>query len=436
MIAYAFPPLNGSGVARPFYFAKHLRDFGYAPTVITRPLMAHSKPDFESLAQLKKRCDILKAQPWDRDDWAGWVRKRFGWLDIPFGKLGLGDHVVSERLVWGYRYFWPGFRENLHWVWPAVICGLNALRKQRFDLIWATGDPWPSLQAGYWLSRLSGKPFVADIRDPWTYGALWAPYDQGEVSRTKRWEKRVINQAARIISTSPLTADIMRLRVGKRSAQRIVAITNGFSELDGNVKRDLPQSKCVFCYAGKLSQNHRNPDILLRGLRRACQDSELARDVRLQFIGKMANFDSKIPLYGLEEIVLCSGVVPLAESKAYMRGSDVLLLLQTIKGSGSDVISGKAYEYMAARKAILAIVAENGGDAWLIRQTGCGLITGIEDEERVAEGIRHFWQLWKNNKLDSTVDPKQIERFSRYSLTKDLAKNFDEILTHSRNSNG
>ena len=47
-----------------------------------------------------------------------------------------------------------------------------------------------------------------------------------------------------------------------------------------------------------------------------------------------------------------------------MRGADVNVLLQTI-ASGTDVIAGKAFDYLAARRPILGVVDPNGGDAWL-----------------------------------------------------------------------
>jgi len=429
MIAYAFPPQNASGIARPFYFAKYLRDFGYAPTVITRSINFKGNLDFDLLAELDQCCDILRTQPWDCDDWPAWNQRCFGLFDWFFRTLGLGRHAVSDRFIWGYRYLWPNLRENVHWVWPALLCGFRAFHQQRFDLIWATGDPWSSLYAGYWLSRLTGKPLVADIRDPWTYGVLWNPYDQAEASRARCWERRIINKAVRIVYTSPLTTHIMKQKVSKASARKMTTITNGFSmEQQYQSEKETPSHKCVFCYVGKLSKNFRNADILLRGFKQACQDPELARDVHLQFIGGMDNFDMEVAQYGLGDLVQSTGYVSHSESKRFMRGSDVLVLLQTITGPGIDVISGKGFEYLSARKPVLAVVPDSGGDAWLIRQHNAGIITGVQDSNRIAHGIRHYWELWKQNKLTSKVSQFNINHFERRHLTKNLAALFDEVL--------
>ena len=52
MICEKFPPFNVSGSARPFYFAKYLREFGYEPTVLTATLSSSDERDDALLAEL------------------------------------------------------------------------------------------------------------------------------------------------------------------------------------------------------------------------------------------------------------------------------------------------------------------------------------------------------------------------------------------------
>jgi len=58
MICEKFPPFNVSGSARPFYFAKYLRDFGYEPTVLTATLSRADERDDALLAQLDPHVSI------------------------------------------------------------------------------------------------------------------------------------------------------------------------------------------------------------------------------------------------------------------------------------------------------------------------------------------------------------------------------------------
>jgi hypothetical protein len=243
-----------------------------------------------------------------------------------------------------------------------------------------------------------------------------------------RWERRIIGHAARTVYTSPLTTAIMGKRIGKRAEHRMVTITNGFSEMKGTPRRDVPTDKCLFCYVGNLMAGHRRPDLLFRGLQWASKDDRIAREIRVQFVGGMAGFEENITRYGLTDLVSCSGSVPQAESKRYMQGADVLVLIQGITGPGKDVISGKAYEYLSARKPILAVVPEEGGDAWLVRKTQSGIVTGIDSAERVADAIRRYWNLWRNGQLGKAVADVDIDEFSRRNLTRKLADLFDEVI--------
>ena len=74
--------------------------------------------------------------------------------------------------------FRRGLGRNLSWVIPGLVAGLRACFKGKYDIVWATGDPLSSLQIGYWLSRITRKPLILDIRDPLTYGCLWLPHDR------------------------------------------------------------------------------------------------------------------------------------------------------------------------------------------------------------------------------------------------------------------
>jgi len=391
-IAFAFPPANDSGSARPFHFARNLPDFGYHPVVITQQGFEDYPEDPSLLEKLTGRCDIAHLRP------------------LPFGRF-------SQKA-----------RRLLEWPARVVAAGLRMHLRSPFDLIWATSPPGFALLPAAALSRLTGRPLVVDMRDPWTYGCLWHPTSRLR-ARVETWlERMVLSQAARIVFTSPLTTETMRRRMGRRIGRRMVTITNGFDAEAPEPIPDAPRDKCVFRHIGRVDRRVRSPEVLLGGLKLACSRPELARDVRLQFIGGLADFRGDLERHGLTEQVEDLGFVSSSASRAYMRGADVLVLLQTIPGLGGDVIAGKAYEYLAARRPVLGVVWQAGGDAWLLRQTGAGLITGLDSPERVAEGFVHYWRLWKQGKLESAVGRADISRFSRRRLTAELAALFDDVL--------
>jgi len=427
MLAEEFPPINIMGTWRPLGFAKYLAEFGFWPVVITRRDYQKYDVDYEPLKALTGRCDIHRVPLLDSSLLARRRRRR------------KAQEQTSERNAYGradrrigpWRLLRRKVGHQLGFFWPAVAKGLEVFVRQGFDLIWATGFPWQAVKAGYLLSRITVKPYVVDLRDPWTYGTLWHPTDREAAEHAKGWERRVLTTASRTVYTSPLTAQNMRRRLRPDCQDRIVCITNGFDECQSSAPSDKGDNRLVFRYVGKLA-GYRDPDILFKGLRLACQHEDLARDLRVEFVGRTAGYEQRIVSGSLSRCVDYMGYVSKQESNAFMRGADVLVLLQTITGPGRDVISGKAYEYLAARRPILGIVPEDGGDAWLLRETSAGIITGVTDPERIAEGIRRCWRLWKEGRLEELAPKGDISRFSRRNLTRQLAALFDEVLAEAK----
>ena len=141
----------------------------------------------------------------------------------------------------------------------------------------------------------------------------------------------------------------------------------------------------------------------------------------------MAGHEAKVAAFGVREQVRDVGQVSHAESLQYMRGADVNLLLQTIT-EGTDVIAGKTFEYLAARKPVVGVVAPDGGDAWLLRETGGGCVVSFDDPGAVADEMHRLWKLWKDGALADAEAKVVVERYTRRNLTRELASVFDEVL--------
>jgi len=309
-----------------------------------------------------------------------------------------------------------------------VWAGLRYLSREGFDLIWATGPPWPALTMGYRLSILTGKPLVVDIRDPWTYGVLWTKLGDEDRQKQLLRERRILRRARRIIYTSPLTAEIMRQRTDESIAQRILAITNGYAEDTGEIIAPASSDRCLFSYIGKVEKGIRDPSIMLEGFERACRDKAFARTALLRLVGDAGAYRQQLARFEKDKPIESVEPVPYRQSLNAMRTADVLVLLQTISGEGNDVIGGKAYEYLAARRPILGIVPPDGGDAWLLSSTGAGRVTGISDVQRVAEGFLHYWRLWRDGRLENVIPRQDLSQFSRRKVTAELAAIFDDVL--------
>lgn len=420
MIAYFFPPTNESGSARPFYFAKHLSEYGWRVTVLAPDERVRPETDHSLLDELVGRCKTIRVPVAGKG--ASGAASRASWLsEAPKG--------LSPR-VWRGLCRACGVVPGGKWGLPALLGGYWHYLTAGYDVIWVTGPPFRgTLDVGYHLSRLTGRPLVADLRDPWTYGVLWRPANPRAAEHERRREARLLHRAARVTFTSPLTTRVMRSRVPAELAARMLTLPNGFREDGVPVGRKERGEKCVFRYIGRLSRKVRQPDSLLTALATVCADPELRRRLELQFVGQMDGYEQRVKDLGLEDCVRCLGQVSLQQSLELMRTADVLVLLQTIQGEGDDCISGKAFEYLAAGRPVLAVVPATGGDAWLIRHTNVGQVADFEDPAGIATVLREYWERWRDGTLEAQHQPRNCEEFGRRNLTCRLAAILDDVVT-------
>ncbi|HPF38383.1 MAG TPA: glycosyltransferase [Phycisphaerae bacterium] len=436
-----FPPFTVSGSWRPFFFAKHLPAFGYLPDVISATPEAGDATDDSLLDQLDSRCRMKRRRLWVTTFRQWLSRLRPGGSrprtaptappkDAGAGTARPAGGDIREtrrfRIYWAivWRLYW-----YVDWCAPVLLTGALMAMRRRYELVWVSGPHSRNMFAGYWLSRLLRKPLVLDIRDPWTYGSLWAPATRDVDHAERKWARRILRRAARIVFTSPLTMEEMQRRFPEVAPDRMCVITNGYSADTVVPIRETPADVCLFRYVGSLNERRR-PDIILQGLRLARErNAELARDVRFEFIGGMAGHEAGIAEFDLEAVVTNVGRVTHEDSLRMIHGADVNVLLQTIS-EGQDVVSGKAFEYLAARKPILAVVSETGGDAWLVREARAGIVTPFDDAESVARAIESCWQSWKSGAGELTMSDERLEKFSRRHLTRDLARVLDDVVSN------
>src|SRR5438132_13514328 len=143
MIAFHFPPYSGgSGIHRTLKFTRYLPEFGWQPIVLTASRQAYgarAKDDY----QIPKGVEVARAFALD-------TKRHLSLRGKYFQSLALPDQWVT---------WWPG----------AVALGCNLIRKHRPDVIWSTYPIATAHLIGLTLYRLIGIPWVAYIRDPWTY---------------------------------------------------------------------------------------------------------------------------------------------------------------------------------------------------------------------------------------------------------------------------
>jgi glycosyltransferase involved in cell wall biosynthesis len=433
-----FAPAVKAGVFRPLAFARYLPEFGYQPLVVA-PAVLPGAPRDENLAATLTRDTLVHTfdLPHAREGLSRVVDRSKPLLRFAEKAAGVDDYALVTSLR---KKALAHSRQQRERDTVRVVVRLcrRLIRQHGPPLIWATAPDFYTLKAATVLKRRYGLKFVADYRDPWTYGVLWKPTSTAFSRRERRWERRVLEAADRVVFTSAKTQARMA-GLYPSSANKFTTIPNGFEDVVCGVESSgaaqstsnghCPNKRTFeLAFVGRTAA-YRDPAVLFDALQLLAQEHpQITADLRMRFVGVCVEAEGEAARRGLRHLVHLDGPVDFATSQQVMRNADLLVLLQTIDGPGDDVIAGKTYEYLAAGRPILAIVGDEGGDAWLLRQANVGVCVGISDPARIASQIRTYWQQWKSGTLHAAPRREWLQQFDRRHLTRRLADVFDGLL--------
>lgn len=409
MIAYHYPPLAGSsGIQRALRFSQDLPLIGWQPAVLSTHPRAYEKTSNDLLQDIPAGTDVTRAFALDARRHLSLFNRYPSWIARP-------DRWLS-------------------WLLGAVPAGLQMIRRHRPDVIWST-YPIPTAHLiGYWLSRLSGLPWVADFRDPMAH--VGYPADPATWRSYLAVEQKVFAQASRMVFTTPGAARLYQTRYPTQ-AGLIYVIENGFDEssytppiIDAeshSVAKPLNPGTITLLHSGIVYPEWRNPTTLFAALRRLIDAQHVdAACIRLRFRAP-EHTDFLITLaasFGLSDIVQILPPLGYQAALAEMCAADGLLVLQS--ADCNDQIPAKVYEYIRAGKPVLGLCGAGSDTEDVLQRAGMPLLAPLESTELVGLALHNFLTTVQNGTL-SASNTKFIESFSRFSKARELAQLLNEV---------
>jgi len=97
------------------------------------------------------------------------------------------------------------------------------------------------------------------------------------------------------------------------------------------------------------------------------------------------------------------------------RKAALLLLLINDTPNAELILTGKLFEYLAAKRPVICIGPKNGDAAEVIRETAAGNTFGFNDEEGLKETLRKNFAEFKSQSL--VVKSTSINKYERKNLT-------------------
>ena len=409
IITYYWPPAGGSGVQRWLKFVKYLQEFGIEPVVYTVENANYLKQDASLLNEVPKGLEILKQPIWEPTALLFWKKSKQQTKGI--SNVSKGGFLSFIR----GNFFIPD--PKVFWVKPSVSYLQKYLDNHTIDVIISTGPPHSMHLIAEKLHQKNTVKWLADFRDPWS--DLYYNTDFNQLAfaknKNKRLEERILRNSDCILTVSNSLKEEL-----EKTAKKVEVITNGFDDEFSASNNVILDTKFSISYIGLLPKQS-NPKLLFKVLKGLCKESEIfKKDLKLNFIGDISE-EVKVEILAnkLDENTDFVGYVSHQEAIAYQNKSQVLLLLIPNVKNNEGILTGKLFEYLKAKRPILAIGPEKGDLATILQETNSGVIVNFDAEEKLKLEIVALYQKYKEDKL--TVNFSNIEKYHRKELTKKLA---------------
>ena len=409
IITYYWPPAGGSGVQRWLKFVKYLQAFGIEPVVYTVDNGNYIKEDTSLLAEVPQNIEVLKQPIWE-------PTKLLFWKKNKQQKNGISN-VSGGGLLSFIRgnFFIPD--PKIFWVKPSVSYLQKYLDKNNIEVIISTGPPHSMHLIAQKLHQQNDVKWLADFRDPWSDLYYNKDFKQRPFAenKNKKLEEAVLKSADCILTVSAsLQQEFSKI------AKRVEVITNGFDTEVLESKNGSLDAVFSISYIGLLPRQS-NPKTLFKVLNRLCQENlAFKNDLQINFIGDISNeVKTEIELNDLVENTNFVGYVSHQKAIAFQEKSQVLLLLIPNINNNKGILTGKLFEYLKAKRPILAIGPEDGDLAAILAETKAGVVINFDAEEKLEFQIMELYRKFKGEKV--MVNLTNIQKYHRKELTKNLA---------------
>jgi glycosyltransferase involved in cell wall biosynthesis len=350
-LAFFFPPSRSSGVYRARATAGHLAAAGWDVTVYTAPREFFTRyigsvdPSLEQEAdeRIKVRRPGMGYFRWERD-----IRR--------YGRFRANMPILANAgYNWTQRRFFP--EHYASWIPHVVARALREHARKRFDLVLATGNPFASFAAAYWLHKLTGVPYALDYRDSWTFNQFTEESKYPDGHPAWAWERRTLEKSALTVFVNEGLRGWHAERY-PAAADRMSVVPNGWEpEILGRAAYPGPAAgrPLRFGYIGTITEAM-PLSVLFDAWRIARAHPELA-DASFELYGHLGFFkqsaDPLIDKIPLREDLGVSYRGPLAKTEVGRAYHSLDALVFCVPGA-KYVTSGKVFEYMATGKPIVS----------------------------------------------------------------------------------
>lgn len=405
-IAFHFPPIQvSSGVHRTLAFSRYFSEHNWNVSVLTADVKAYQQWTEAQYKFIPDKVSVVRAFARDTARHFSFKGRYLGWMSIP-------DRWQS-------------------WILGGVWAGYWQIRRERPDVILSTYPIASAHIIGYFLHKLTGVPWVADFRDPMLQDAYPS---NPTIRKLFAWiEKKAVKHCKQIIFTSPGAVELYQDRFPDVESDRWQLIPNGYDSKMFDALSEVPleqteHKKITLLHSGTIYPAERDPRALFQALSELKQEDELLAGqfkLVLRATGHDDLFAPMIAEYGISDMVELAPGTDYLTALQEMLQVDALLLMQA--SNCNYQTPAKAYEYIRAKRPVLALTDPSGDTATVIRQSGVAMVAPLDDVVAIKRTLQDFVQGITQDTFRYLPD-SDIEAFSRQHQAKTFCSLLDKIV--------
>jgi glycosyltransferase involved in cell wall biosynthesis len=400
MIVFHYPPMKGSsGVLRSLSFTNNLVDYGWKPVVMTVRPEAHPKIDYMSVNEVRREVKIIRNHAYD------------------------AARQLSFRGIYPGIFAWPDRWAS--WAITAIPAGIRLIKKYKPDVIWSTYPIATAHLIAYALKRISGIPWVADFRDPMS-DDNYESFIGGKIC--KLIERGTVKSADRLIFTTPGAIRLYQESFTDIPSSRWSCVPNGYDE-DSFLEAEATKvtdsginNKITLLHSGLIYPVERDPTEFFKAISELHSEGKISPDwltIMLRASGHDDFCKKQAVHLGIEQYVKFGSAVPYIDSLKEMLSASGLLIFQS--SICNQQIPAKIYEYIRARKPVLALTDEHGDTAALLKKVGLKNIAPLDNKDAIKKSLQDFIYMIRNQEF-TPAEEKVIRTMSRNYQVKKLVE--------------
>lgn len=418
IIGFLHPYTISGGSFRTLPLAKYLLKFGWEPVVLT-PI-------------LREKVDVpFRVVETDYTDALAFWKKLFGFkvgADVKsevINRSGIGlkktvlDFLMTRAgEILNYPDSYRGWQ-------PFALAAAEKLLKEEEFGVMLTCHPTISHIIGARLKQKHNIPWIADFPDLWSQNHNYG-YSSLRRIIDKRLEKKTLRKADVLTTVSEPWAD--KLRVIHKNNREICSITHGYNPAKVNLPPVKLTNNLTITYTGTIYGKRQKPSKLFAALKELLAEESInPKDIEVRFFGdKLEWLEDEIYNYSLSGIVKQYGLLNPDLVPAKQKESQILLSLkwEDVKESGWH--SGKIYDYLAARRPVLAIGGFKDVISELLEETKAGIFA--PDVQSIKDALKKMYFEYKQKGFISYTGVEQeLNKYSHYEMSRKFANLLDEL---------